>query len=257
MREPPLANAMPWTLVASLWLYPALVVAGPPAPSLGHETGLGPVDYHGEFPTYFQSEFEQTVVSSLERATGAPIRMQGQGCAQFECVRQAAEKGDVGVIIMSRLLRDNRDFQVEFVAHAVADGRVLGRTTVECSICGQQELLDAIPAKLTELDAKIAQALAAQTWPPQLTVSGSPKHARLALDGVTIRPGQASLDVVPGGHELEITAEGYATQLHRWTAVEGVEQRIEYTLTRVAVDRELLIGGWVAVSLGAVGAGVG
>ncbi|KIG16368.1 hypothetical protein DB30_04535 [Enhygromyxa salina] len=163
----------------------------------------------------------------------------------------------MGVIIMSRLIRDNRDYQVEFIAHAVEDGRVLAQATVECSICGQQELLDAIPAKLTELDAKLAQALAAQTWPPRLMVAGTPSHASLSLDGEDIGPGPISVEVEPGKHQLEIAAVGYATQLHRWAAVEGVEQQIEFSLTRQPANRGLKIAGWAAVALGGVGTTTG
>lgn len=257
MRERLLPKAMVWILVTGVLLYPALARADEPPP----HTGIGPVEYAGEFPSYFRSEIEQAVANALERAEAAPIDLHANLCVQFECVRQAAKQADVNVIVISRLKKQNRDYHVEFVAHTVDDGQVVAQTTVDCSICGQQELLDAIPASLIELEAKVTQALAARatrTWPARIAVDGTPTGASLALDGNEIGSSPLTLELEAGEHQLEINALGYAVQVHRWTAVEGVEQRIEYELTPSgSAGHGFQIGGWVALSLGVVATGAG
>ena len=259
MRERLLPRTMAWALITSMSLYPSLARAGqdPAAEPIGGYLGLGPVKYTGDFPFYFQEEIERTIATALDRAGAAPLQAQPGECEQLECIRQAATQAGVHVVLVSSLLHENRDYQAEFIAYAVDDGRVLAQTIVECSICGQQELLDAIPAKLIELEAKVAQVFAAQMWPARVAVDGAPTHASLTLDGQQIGSSPMTLVVEPGAHQLEITADGYATQHYHWTAVDNVEEHIEYTLTPALDTRGLHSGGWVALSLGVATTGAG
>jgi hypothetical protein len=220
--------------------------------------GLGPVEYVGELPPYFRVEIERVIASALDRGGVAPVGLPTDECEQLECVRQAAAQAGLDVFVMSYLLHENRDYELKFIAYAVADQRALAQTKVDCSICGQQELLDAIPAKLIELEAKIAQSFAAQTGPARITVDGTPARALLTLDGHEIGSSPVTLEVGSGNHQLRINARGHTAQVHRWTAANGVEERIEYTLTRTPSSaRGVQIGGWVAVSLGIAGTGTG
>jgi hypothetical protein len=198
------------------------------------------------------------MANALDRGGAAPIRLPANECEDLECVRQAAKRAGLDVFIMSHLLHENRDYELKFVAYAVADRRALAQTTVDCSICGQQELLDAIPAKLIELDAKIAQVLAARSGPARIAVDGTPATAILSLDGQEIGSSPVTLEVEPGNHQLRIDARGHTAQVHRWTAANGVEERIEYRLTPTrSAARGSRIGGWVALSLGVAGTGAG
>jgi hypothetical protein len=264
MREHLLPGAIAWTLIATMPFCP-LARAGQPDSQLASQsanhvsmsTGIWPVEYTGNFPSYFQSEIEQTVVNALERSGKSPVMLRSDPCVQLECARRIASKAGIDVFIMSRVLHENRDYQVVFVAYAVDDGRVLAKTSADCIICGQQELLDAIPAKVIELEAQLAQVLAAQTLPARLAVDGTPNEARLTFDGDAIESRPVRLDLVPGDHQLEISAQGHTTQVHRWNAINGVEQQIEYRLMPRQPAPGLEIAGWVAVSLGVAATATG
>jgi hypothetical protein len=137
---------------------------------------------------------------------------------------------------------------------------VLARVEAECSVCGQQELLDAIPAEVVELHAKLAAALAARDGPPRLAVDGKPNGAALTLDGEDLGVSPVALEVAPGKHQLEIEAPGHHAQIHRWIAAAGVEELVSYQLTPrdpTGEGRGFRVGGALAVALGLAGTGTG
>jgi hypothetical protein len=222
--------------------------------------GVGPVEYSGEIPEYFQREIERTLGDAIEQAHGVTIELRVESCTQLECLLEPAAQAKLAVVVMPRVTKQDRDYHVELIAYAVNDGTELARVQAECSVCGQQELLDTIPAEVVELHAKLAVTLAAQAGSPRLAVDGKPEGAVLTLDGEGLGASPVALDVAPGEHQLEIAAPGHHAQVHRWTAARGVEELVSYDLTRrnaTAKERGLTVGGWVAVALGLAGTGTG
>lgn len=221
--------------------------------------GVGPVAYSGDVPEYFQQEIERTLGDAIERAHGEVVELRVESCTQLECLAKPAARAKLEVLLMPRVTKVDRDYRVEIVAYAVDDATVLARVEAECSVCGQQELLDAIPAEVVELHAKLAATLAARDGPPRLTVDGTPDGAALTLDGEELGESPLALDVAPGEHRLEIAASGHHAQIHRWSASAGVEELVSYELTprNDEQGRGLLAGGWVSVALGLAGTGTG
>jgi hypothetical protein len=220
--------------------------------------GVGPVEYSGEFPAYFQQDIERTLIDAIEQAHGAVVELRVESCMRLECLQEPAAQAKLEVVLMPRVTKKDRDYRVEIVAYAVDDKTMLAQVEADCSVCGQQELLDAIPAEVVELHAKLAAALAARDAPPRLAVDGEPGGAALTLDGEELGASPVTIEVAPGEHQLQITASGHHAQSHRWTAAPGVEELVSYELTRRTPTRNgLQIGGWLAVALGLAGAGTG
>jgi hypothetical protein len=215
--------------------------------------GVGPVAYAGDVPEYFQLEIERTLSDAIERAHGGAVELRVESCTQLECLQGPAAQAKLEVVLLARVTKQNRDYHVELVAHAVDDGSVLVRVDAECSVCGQQELLDAIPAEVVQFHAKLSAALAARDDAPRLAVDGKPRGAALILDGEDLGASPMALDVAPGEHQLQIQAPGRHAQIHRWNAMQGVEELVKYELS----PRGLAAGGWLAVALGIAGTGTG
>lgn len=130
--------------------------------------GVGPVQYDGEFPGYFRREIEQTIFASIEQVDGEVIDLRGHECEQLACLRTAAKRSNAAIVVLALARAADRDYRIELVAYRVAGGRELARSVVECRVCGQREVLDAIPGKIVALHADVAATLAA---PPEPHVS--------------------------------------------------------------------------------------
>lgn len=124
--------------------------------------GVGPVQYDGEFPGYFRREIEQTIFAAMEQMDREVTDLRGHKCEQLTCLRTAAKRTNVEIVILAHASAADRDYRIELVAYRVAGGRELARSVVECSVCGQREVLDAIPGKVIALHADVAATLAAQ-----------------------------------------------------------------------------------------------
>lgn len=127
--------------------------------------GVGPVQYDGEFPGYFRREIEQTIFAAIEQVDGEVIELRAHKCEELACLRTAAKRSNVAIVILAHASAADRDYRIELVAYRVAGGRELARSVVDCRVCGQREVLDAIPAKLVALHAEVAATLAAQPEP--------------------------------------------------------------------------------------------
>ncbi|KIG19529.1 hypothetical protein DB30_00038 [Enhygromyxa salina] len=226
---------------------------------------MAPVEYTGELPQDFRREFEQTLAKSLERAGRTAVVLRSNDCASFECMREAATAAEIPVTLAVRVNNGSREYSAEILAHDSRTGEKLAQVSITCGVCGQQEFLDAIPAKIIELESEIDRIFAGRTEPPRLRVAGTPNAAELTLDGAMIGVSPLDVEVRTGDHQLEIRARNHTTQVHRWIAVGGVEEVVEYELKRLLVKRErerkprpgLRVGGWFAVSLGVISVGTG
>jgi hypothetical protein len=222
--------------------------------------GVGPVEYSGEVPEYFQQEIERALIAAIEQAHGEAIELSVESCMRLECLQEPAAQAKLEVVLLPRVTKQGRDYRVELVAYSVADKTMLARVEGECSVCGQQELLDFIPAEVVELHAKLSAALAARHDAPRLAVDGKPRGATLTLDGEDLGVSPVTLEIAPGDHQLQITAAGHHAQIHRWVAAAGVEVLVSYRLTPSNpsdAGRGLRIGGGLAVALGLAGTGTG
>jgi hypothetical protein len=219
--------------------------------------GVAPVEYAGDVPEYFQREIEKTLNVAIERAHGEAVELRIESCTQLECLQEPAEQAELEVVLLPRVTKVDRDYRVEIVAHSVNDKTELARVQAECSVCGQQELLDLIPAEVVELHAKLAAALAARDAPPRLTVDGVPGGAALTLDGEDLGASPTALEVAPGEHQLQIAAPGHHAQIHHFVATPGVEELVSYELTPLHSTRGLRVGGALAIALGLAGTGTG
>jgi hypothetical protein len=222
--------------------------------------GVGPVEYSGEVPEYFQQEIERALIAAIEQAHGEAVELSVESCTQLECLQQPAAQAKLEVVLLPRVSKEGRDYRVEIVAYSVADKTMLARVEGGCSVCGQRELLDVIPAEVVELHAKLSAALAARHDAPRLAVDGEPDGAALTLDGEDVGVSPVALEVAPGEHKLQITAPDHHAQIHRWVAAAGVEELVSYELTPRDPSkrgRGLRIGGGLAVALGLAGTGTG
>ena len=222
---------------------------------------LGPVTYAGDIPDYFRAEIEQTLMGALEASQGQALELRVESCQQIDCLLEPARAAAIAAVLLVRIHRQDRDYRIELVAHAVDDGELLAQVSAECSVCGQQELLDMLPAELVRLRAKLLHALADRVQPPRLLVDGTPTGARVRIDGDELGTSPVRTEVDVGDHAIEISAPDYATQVHRWVAVADVEEVVRYQLEPLDPGRStgvgLRAGGWVAAVLGAGGIGAG
>lgn len=238
------------------WLMSLTVAAGGSVQPIG----VGPVEYSGDVPEYFQREIERTLIVAIEQAHGGAVELRIESCTRLECLQGPAAQANLEILLMPSVSKAGRDYRVELVAYSVDEKTMLARVEVECSVCGQRELLDLIPAEVVELHAKVSAALAARHELPRLAVDGKPGGAALTLDGEDLGTSPVALEVAPGKHQLQISAPGHHAQIHRFTAAAGVEELVHYQLTPrnpINEGRGFRIGGGLAVALGLAGTGTG
>jgi hypothetical protein len=112
---------------------------------------LGPVAYAGEIPDYFQREIDQTVLHALQSGHATIFELPVDSCQRIDCLLEPAREAKSAAVILVRVSKRDRDYGVELIAYDVDDGAVIAEVTGECSVCGQQELLDMLPAELGKL----------------------------------------------------------------------------------------------------------
>ncbi len=85
-----------------------------------------------------------------------------------------------------------------------------------------------------------------------LVLEGLPENARVAVDGGAERPPKGPLELAPGAHDLEVSADGYEPRHVSVVIERGKERRVKAPLKKRAPS--LTSRPWFWVTLGAIAA---
>lgn len=146
------------------------------------EIALGPIAYDGEIPAYFQREVEQTLIRALELHPEMMLGTLNGDCQEMHCLLDYAHEANIAAVIFARISKRDRDYAIQLTSRAVADGAAIAEVIGDCNICGQQELLDMLPAELAKLRVRTLDALAERTVAPRVVNDDSPTIPPVSTD---------------------------------------------------------------------------
>ncbi len=109
-----------------------------------------------------------------------------------------------------------------------AQGTVLEETSTVCEICGLSEIKESIADRSANL---VAQYEADQDAAPILRVRARPAHAEILVDGRRQGVSSAEVELEPGAHVIEVSAEGFVRQRRTLTLTRGTQRDLSIRLS--------------------------
>jgi hypothetical protein len=216
---------------------------------------VSPPEYSGDIPKHLRNDIDAAVLEALGELAIEPIDARREfNCKTSACALREAREAKLEHVIVVSIDADDRDFQIVVEARAASDGRVQFKNEELCDLCGHHELLAVVTAQVRALAGLVNRG----KEPPMLLISGSPSDAAVTLDGELVGRTPLEIRVEPGPHLVELHAPGYAGQSHRFQAKTGIQEIIDFKLSKARVNRRgAQVGGWIGFATGVAGLGLG
>jgi TolB-like protein len=198
----------------------------------------------------FQAFAGPVVSQMLRREAGL------EACADEGCYRRIAERLDVEYLVAGAVRTERRNYEIDLELISGRSGRVLGKKSDRCELCGLKEVGD----KLAGLVGALAPSAVPDEAPRgRLRVEARPAGARVAIDGRDRGPAPVTVEVGEGEHRVSVSAAGYHPEERRLLAESGARETLSVTLAPLGRDapppaaasgpwRKL---GWVGLAAGA------
>ncbi|MEZ4452990.1 MAG: PEGA domain-containing protein [Nannocystaceae bacterium] len=144
-----------------------------------------------------------------------------------------------------------RDYTLRVELYDVRAGQVVDVAEERCALCSVAEARQ----RLEEAAAKLVQPLLIPpAAAPKLTLSTTPKGARILVDGVDLGPAPLSRSLPPGPHAIEAIEHGHRRLRHPVELREGERVDVHLVLTPIpkpVPPQKPRWNGWIAVGVGA------
>ena len=224
MRLPLLAVPMllAWTLST-----PVVAKGLPGAPDSAIETeskpaprrvvALLPPTISGELSPQARVSLIDAIQTGFHHEDLELISELARDCSDAKCVRDFGRELGADYVVTTLVTTGARNFHVELRVLPVEDERAATLSSIDCPICGVEEVGDQLASKARVL----RDWLLADSEPARVSIVGSPESAVISLDGE--REGALPFEVMlePGAHELIISAAGHHTKHIEFTTVAG------------------------------------
>lgn len=220
-----LVNTVTLALVSSLLSSPASAapksVYRPPISVVGElsETEVQALRVRVD-EEFARTEFES--VSPLPLAT----------CTSEECWQLEAQSTGSRYIASIVVNTSNADQQLAIDIVDLTDGSTVVEVERTCELCGRDELLDAT-ADLSATALRKLQSHAAVTT--AVVVDSLPTGARVVLDGENVGTTPLRLEVSPGSHTMELSADGHDTFSQAIDIDRGTTESLRLRLSATAL----------------------
>ena len=174
---------LPISLVVCL-LGPTNWLPASVAPAAKPGIAIAPIVYSTTIPAHTRDAVHATVIEAVQDlARNALLLDVDAECRTRECALRQARDAQAEFLLELVITVDQRDFAIEIVVLAVADGRQLTEASGQCRLCAQAELLSAIAAQLASLELAIERA----SIPRVVEQPSEPAPPRLELAPTQVR----------------------------------------------------------------------
>ena len=162
--------------------------------------------------------------SSFELATPADPA----SCDSSECWLAQAKETDAGYVLDVRIDSTQADQRLAVRVIDVADGTEVVSLAETCELCGRTELED-LTADMTATALRKLQSYAAVS--STLVIDSVPEGAMVKLDGVAVGETPLDIEVPPGEHRIELSADGHAPIEQSVDVERGMRERLRLVMT--------------------------
>ncbi len=222
-----------------------------------------PIQVEGELSETDGATLTSELVAGLERgAFGiiAPDAVTAQeagaaDCDKARCYKKIAEKTSATHVVKTKLTVIDRDYKIRIELVDGGNGNVLASAEDGCEICGVSDVGGLIATAAATLRTKL-DALA--SGPATLVLASDPAGAIVTMDGeVAGTTPIESMPVIPGKHVIRVSREGYIAIEREVTFVEGVNEKLEFTLEKLPSRLPGRGWGWASLGVGVAAMGGG
>lgn len=149
-------------------------------------------------------------------------------CDSTECWGARAKDSDAAYVLDVRIDSTQADQRLAVTITDLAEGTMVAELDEVCELCGRTELED-LAADMTATALRKLQSHAAVS--STLVVDSVPAGAQARLDGVDVGVTPVDIEVTPGEHTLELSAEGHAVFEQVVDVERGTRERLRLVLT--------------------------
>ena len=245
-------SACLWVL--GLPLLPTTVAAAP-ASGGAPKAAIVPLSVEGELSDADRVTLTDALVGGLERGAFDIVRpdsvqavdADAASCDNAKCFKQIAADTGATHVVRTRVVVEDRDFDVFIELYDGRTGASLAKTAEGCEICGIADAGNLVDSGAATLRTKL-DALA--KGPSTLTVASTPPGAEVRIDGEIVGVTPIERPVVPGKRVLRISKEGFIAVEREVTFVEGVSEQLKFELEKVPSRLPPRPWGWVSLGIG-------
>ena len=193
---------------------------------------VGPIDYSGADDEGQSRRLTEAVTAGLEEGGTVKVHphVDRPECATDlrGCLLDEAREAGALWVILPRVAEQNQIYRSEIELVAVESGETLASSARDCEICG---IADAAEMVSGQARALMQRAETLGQRPGVLAVAGEPEGATIFVDGEEVGVSPIELALEPGEHTIEARKDGFLPSKRRVTAVSGVEDPWQFTLT--------------------------
>lgn len=186
-------------------------------------------------------------------------------CEDSQCWLDLAIKANAAYSVAVDVDASSADQQLTLTITDLADGTAVVELERTCELCGRDELLDAV-SDLTATGMRKLQSYAAVST--TLSITSEPPGAIARIDGAEVGTTPIELEVTPGAHEIELTAEGHEPMAQSIELERGANERMRLHMSPIVAElppettgptrrRGRVIAGAALLGAGFAGLGAG
>lgn len=188
-------------------------------------------------PVSNEGTLESAVVGQVQRRIDAQVDESTfeldtpddpNACDTSECWQERAAAAGAAYVLEVRIDSTQADQRLAVTISDIADGTEVASLTQTCELCGRTELED-LTADMAAAALRKLQSHAAVS--STLVIDSVPSGAAVSLDGVEVGTTPLDIEVRPGEHALELSAEGHAVFEQAVEVERGTRERLRLVMT--------------------------
>ena len=229
----------------ALWCSPGGAEESSPLVAIWRITFSGETEalegFRERLATALEQGVEKSGVGALDTRSFAKLLQEkwpaGLACDEVGCLKEAAEKLGVRVVIQGEVAQEGDDYQIKVAASEVSTGRTLLVQKTECLICTLDEAemnLGSIAVRLGKAFIPVVRELSRPRM-AKLVLRTVPGNAEAVLDGQEAGRTDLVLELAPGKHRLILRKEGYLIEEREVVMKAGGSQTLDVTLRKAPV----------------------
>ena len=216
---------------------------------------VSPISVEGPLAEGWMDTLRTSLVEGVRRGERPILEPDalGDGCLDDACWAGQARKAGADFVVVTRVVVDDRDFDVELVL-LDSDGTTVATSAESCEVCAVPEVARMLGDLAGVLNTKLD---ALDREPPELTFVSSPPRARIYVDGELIGEAPVTRNVTPGRHRARAELTGSIPLELFVDAVAGSRETVEFELDPVPRKQRARPLGWGLLAVGIAGVGSG
>ena len=228
-----------------------------------HRVAVIPIEFEGELEEHWRAPLVNRLLEGLVRGDFDVVNpeevtaMGGEvACRDESCYQQLASTTSASYLVRSRIVVQDRDYEVAINLIDGRSGQVVAGSSETCELCGVGEVAEMVGNQSAALRQRLDALV---LGPGVVSFSSDPAGVTIIGDGEVVGQTPLEYELLPGTHVIKATKEGFIDKERKVETVQGVRETINFSLAPIVKDwrPKARPWGWAMVAGGAIGLGTG